>query len=283
MGTVAKISVYSSNADLTAAFELCSREFDLVSRTCSLYDPDSELSWLNATAASAPFECSDMMWELLIRAEKAHRESNGYFDITVKPLMDLWGFYRKREQPPSEREIAETMKVIGFDKLILDKQKKTVLFSVPGMALDLGGIAKGYAVDRAYDAINAAGIRAGVIDIGGNLRMLPEPPPGKKFYLVSIRDPHHRESVLPDQLKVAPGKAVSTSGDYERFVVFNNRRYGHIISPKTGSPTTASAVSVIAGTAVDADIYSTSCSLGGEAVAAGIKQEKPETEIIFTR
>ena len=151
------------------------------------------------------------------------------------------------------------------------------------MALDLGGIAKGYAVDRAYDAINAAGIRAGVIDIGGNLRMLPEPPPGKKFYLVSIRDPHHRESVLPDQLKVAPGKAVSTSGDYERFVVFNNRRYGHIISPKTGSPTTASAVSVIAGTAVDADIYSTSCSLGGEAVAAGIKQEKPETEIIFTR
>ena len=284
MGTVAKVSVYTSDKDLTAAFELCKEQFDLVTGICSLYDPSSELSRLNANAASAPFTCSAEMWELLMHSRRAYIESDGFFDITVKPLMDLWGFYRKRGKvPPSDEEIAATMIRVGFDKLVLDEKKRTVLFSVPGMALDLGGIAKGYAADRAQKAIAEAGISAGVVDIGGNLRMLPEPPPEKHCYLVAVRDPGAREKVLDELLRVAPGMAVSTSGDYERFVIYNGKRYGHIISPKTGRPAATSAVTVVAASALDADIYSTSCCLGGEAVAGRIRALKPEVKIHFTR
>ena len=284
MGTIAKVSVYSSDDELNRAFELCKRRFDQVEKICSLYDPESELSRLNANAAVAPFVCSDEMWALLMRAKKAYKESDGLFDITVKPLMDLWGFYRKSgKNVPSEKEIAAVMKVVGFDKLVFDMKNRTVLFSVPGMALDLGGIAKGYGADLAYMDVVNAGIRSGVLDIGGNLRMLPEPPPGKNFYLVAVRDPKHRDRVLPESLKVKPGMAVSTSGDYERFVIFNGRRYGHIISPVTGVPATVSAVSVVAPTALDADIYSTSCCLGGEAVARKIRQSSPDVMVFFTR
>lgn len=283
MGTVAKISVYTSGEDLRRANEICQSEFAAVTRVCSLFDPQSELSRLNESAASSPFVCSDMMWELLMRAKVAYEESDGYFDITIKPLMDLWGFYRQRGTPPDEAEINETMRLIGFDKLEFDESRHTIRFTVPGMALDLGGLAKGYAADRAAEAICRAGITAGVIDIGGNLRMLPDAPPGKDFYRVAIRDPHRAGEVLDEQLNVRPGMAVSSSGDYERFVVYDGQRYGHIISPKTGRPAIISAVTVVAGNAMDADVFSTSCCLGGEAVAARLKARYKGLQIHFTR
>ena len=283
MGTVANISVYTSEADLERANELCQREFASVVEVCSLFNPDSELVQLNSSAADMPFVCSPMMWELLMRSKKAYQESGGKFDITVKPLMDLWGFYRKRGMPPSAKEIAEVKEVVGFDKLVFDEKSRSVRFSRPGMALDFGGIAKGYAADRAAAAIVAAGITSGVIDIGGNLRMLPEPPPGKKFYKVAIRDPKNSARVLDIQLTVKPGMAVSTSGDYERFVIYQGKRYGHIISPETGCPAAVCAVTVVADSAVDADVFSTSCCLGGKEIAEVLKKRYPSIQIHFTR
>ena len=283
MGTVANISVYTSEADLERANELCQREFASVVEVCSLFNPDSELVQLNSSAADMPFVCSPMMWELLMRSKKAYQESGGKFDITVKPLMDLWGFYRKRGMPPSAKEIAEVKEVVGFDKLVFDEKSRSVRFSRPGMALDFGGIAKGYAADRAAAAIVAAGITSGVIDIGGNLRMLPEPPPEKKFYKVAIRDPKNSARVLDIQLTVKPGMAVSTSGDYERFVIYQGKRYGHIISPETGCPAAVCAVTVVADSAVDADVFSTSCCLGGKDMAEVLKKRYPSIQIHFTR
>lgn len=284
LGTIAKVSVYSSEKDLDLAYKLAYQEFQAVNELCSLYNPASELSRLNETAASAPFACSPEMWELLTRSKKAWEETGGYFDITVKPLMDLWGFYQNhRDMPPSDAEIKKTLKMVGFDKVILNEQQRTVLLTVPGMALDMGGIAKGYAADRAAEAIKAAGISSGVIDIGGNLRMLAAPPPGRKFYRVAIRDPHDRKNVLDKPLSVPPGHAVSSSGDYERFVTINGQRYGHIISPKTGRPATVCAVSVISANAMDADIFSTACAIGGEEAAGKIQKISPETLVYFTR
>jgi len=283
MGTLAKVTVYSSENDLITACELCQREFENVTALCSVYDAKSELSRLNAMAASAPFACSKEMWTLLMRAKKAYEESSGNFDITVKPLMDLWGVYRKRNTIPSDEEIANVMKSVGFDKLEFDEKARTILFTVPGMALDMGGIGKGYAADRAAEALAAANIRAGVIDIGGNLRMLPEPPPGKKFYHVAMRDPKRRNSILPDMLKIAPGMAVATSGNYERFVIFDGKKYGHLLSPITGSPAAVTAVTAVAPTAMDADVFSTSCAIGGESAANRIKEQHSDVKIHFAR
>ena len=280
----ARVSVYSSEAELTKAFRICKAEFDAVNKLCSLYDPESELSRINHTASSEPFVCSEEMWLLLMRSKQAYAESEGNFDITVKPLMDLWGFYGKRGSGvPSEIEIDETMKVVGFDKLILDELNHTVYFSVPGMALDMGGIAKGYAVDRAFNAMNKAGISSGVIDLAGNLRTLGNNPPEKNYYTVAIRDPHDKNRILNELLKVTSGMAVSTSGDYERFVTYNGKRYSHIISPLTGQPSTTTAVTVVAATAMDADIFSTACCMGGKAIAEKLRAAYPDTQIIFMR
>jgi thiamine biosynthesis lipoprotein len=237
---------------------------------------------LNATAAEREFICSEAMWCLIKRARQAYIESSGNFDITVKPLMDLWGFYRKRgEQSPSEEEINAVLKKVGFDKLILNDSKRSIKFSVPGMALDMGGIAKGYAADLAMAAIARCGISSGVVDIGGNLRFLPAPPPGSKHYRVAIRDPHDPGKTLPQTLEVKPGMAVATSGDYERFVIFNGKRYGHIISPKTGIPGQNIAVTVITDTALDADVFSTSCAIGNRNIAAKLQRLHPELQVIF--
>ncbi|MCI5779964.1 MAG: FAD:protein FMN transferase [Lentisphaeria bacterium] len=282
MGTVCAVSVYGGEAELHTAFAVGKAEFDRVEAACSLYRPDSELSRLNAAAGQGEFLCSEAMWHLILRAERAYGESGGEFDITVKPLMDLWGFYRKRgDRPPTAEEIRATLAKVGFDKLILDRRRRSIRFKVPGMALDLGGIAKGYAADLAAAAMVRCGITAGVVDLGGNLRFLPHPPPGRSSYRVAIRDPRDPGGTLPELLEVRPGRAVSTSGDYERFIVLGGRRYGHIISPKTGIPGGGPAASVVADTALDADVFSTSCMLGGPPAAEKLRQLHPGIQVVF--
>lgn len=285
MGTVCSFTVYGSEKLLDSSFDAGKAEFDRVVAGCSLYDPASELSRLNETAGEMEFICSEAMWFLIKRAQQAYIDSDGEFDITVKPLMMLWGFYRKQgNKAPGEAEIAETKKRVGFDKLILDDSKRSVRFAVPGMALDLGGIAKGYAADLAVTAMVKCGAQAGVVDVGGNLRFLPKAPPGRNSYAVGIRDPRDRRRTLPEKLELAPGRAVATSGDYERGIILDGVRYGHIISPKTGKLRKFSPISVtvVADTAIDADVFSTSCYLGGRKLAEKLKQRYPGIKIIFS-
>lgn len=284
MGTVGRVALFASEAELTAAVNIYKQEFEKVNKVFSLHDPESELSKLNASASVKPFACSETMWFLLMRSQEAYRESDGDFDITVKPLMDLWGFYRnERKTVPSEAEIAGVLAKVGFDKLQFNEADRTVFFTVPGMALDFGGIAKGYAADLAAEKIVAAGITSGIIDIGGNLRILPTPPPGKKSFAIAMKDPADPASVLPEALTVAPGMAVSTSGNYERFIELDGKRYSHIISPKSGYPAEISAVTVVAPTALEADIFSTACVVGGEKTVETLQKAHPRLQIHFTR
>ena len=283
MGTIANFTLYTANQEtFTEACRLGKAEFQKVMKLANLRDPESELSKLNSQAARSPFHCSHEMWELLMRAETAWQESSGNFDITVKPLMVLWGFYRKRHKLPTDAEIKAAMKSTGFDKLQFDREKRTVKFTVPGMELDLGGIAKGYALDRAAEKIIASGINCGVLDLGGNLKLLPLPPPGKKFYSVGIRNPGNPAELLKTTLKLPGNSAVSTSGDYERFVTIENRRFGHIINPHSGLPEARTAVTVTTQSALDADIFSTSAYLGGEQCANILKRRYPGSKFYFT-
>ena len=142
MGTGAAFTFWGAPEKAELAAKNGRAEFDRVVRACNLYDPESELAKLNRSAAEAPFGCSDELWVLLSEARQAYEFSGGAFDITAKPLMDLWGFYRRRgDSLPSEAEIAEAKKRVGLDKVVFDDEKQTVKFTVPGMAFDLGGIA----------------------------------------------------------------------------------------------------------------------------------------------
>ena len=283
MGTAASFTFYCPDeAAFKKALEAGKREFEAVVKLANLRDKKSELSRLNKSAYDAPFPCSDAMWFILTRAEKAFFESDGGFDITVKPLMDLWGFYRKRRQLPTEKEITAAKAKVGFDKLKLDHSKRTVQFTIKGMALDLGGIAKGYALDRAAQAVVASGVDCGIIDLGGNLKLLPQTPPGQNFYTIGIKNPAKPDELLAQTVELSGDHAVSTSGAYERFVIIENRRYGHIIDPRTGFPALPNAVTVTTKSALDSDIFSTTAYLGGRKSADKLSKIYPGTKFYFT-
>lgn len=280
MGTRACCTFYTADAKLAdEAFQAVTREFDRVTKACNLHDPESELSRLNREAGKGFFVCSDVLWRVLVEARRAHKASSGAFDITVKPMMDLWGFYRKQSRTPSAAEIAATLERVGMDKVEWDDARHAVHFRTPGMAFDLGGVAKGYALDLAAAEVRKLGIRSGVIDLGGNLYLLPEPPPGRKFYRVGIRSPKGKGD-SKTVLELPGGCAVSTSGSYERFVVLEGKRYGHVIDPATGgAPYLDRSATAVAPTGIESDWLSSTAFLRGEKIVPQLEKEVPGAKL----
>ena len=275
MGTWASFTFTSApqkNQDLFAAAE---KEFRTVCSLASVHDLQSELNMLNRSAANKPFRCSDRLYDLLLIARRAYYESNGAFDATAKPLMDLWGFYRKKRQSmPDKEEIIKALDKVGLNKIKFNNQEKSVYFTVKGMSLDLGGIAKGYAIDSAYNAVKSE-LYCGIIDLGGNLKVAN--PPGV-FSRVAIRHPLYAGKF--DRILPVGNSAVSTSGGYEKFVIYNNKRYCHIIDPVSGYPAEGIlAVTVFTPSAADSDWMSTAVFLRGKSLAEKLVKKYPATTI----
>jgi len=258
-----------------------------VEKTCNIFDPESELAKLNASAADEPFVCSDLLWDVLQDARVFYRDSGGLFDVTIDPLMKLWGFHSKRETLPSAEEIAEAKRLTGLDKVVFDDEKRSVKFTVPGMSINLGGIAKGYALDRAADAIRALGVNIGWIEIGGNILALPKKS-GSGKYAAGIRNPFHKDEILG---KTPVGDAaISTSGNYERYVVIDGRQYTHIIDPSTGLPVAdMDSVTVIVPSGksvppgVASDAVSTSIFIAGPDAVADWMKRIPGLRVLIVR
>ena len=285
MGTVARLDFYgNSNALLEQAADEAQQEFRRLEAMCSIYDPESELSCLNRSAFQRPFHCSEDLWEILQYARKYYTLSDGAFDVTIKPLMKLWGFHRKRSTLPEQKEIEEAKKLVGLDKVVFHDSDRTVRFSVEGIGIDLGGIAKGYALDKAGKKVMLLGVNTGILDLGGNLFCLPNPPPGKKrdAYRIGIRNPLNKNQIMT--VVSMRGAAIATSGDYERYVVIDGRHYTHIMDAKTGCPVSNMlSVSVIAPKGVDSDALSTSIFLKGAVLARKVREENPAIQILIIR
>ena len=283
MGTRACCTFYTTDPQKAEkAFAAVEREFDRVAKACNIHDHKSELSRLNREAGKRFFVCSDLLWRILIEARRAYKASNGAFDITIKPLMDLRGFYRKQDKIPSAAEIAETLERVGMDKVEWDDARHAVHFTVPGMAFDLGGVAKGHALDLAAAAVKKIGIRCGVIDLGGNLYLLPDPPPGKAFYNIGIRSPSGKGD-SKTVLELPGSCAVATSGSYERFVELEGKRYGHIVDPATGdAPYLNRSATAVAPTAIESDWLSSTVFLRGEEIIPRLEKLVPGAKFTLT-
>ena len=279
MGTTASFTFEDTNAEVFQ--KDCSagrQQFERILQTSNLYNRNSEVVRLNNSAYEKDFICSDLLWQMILEAEKAYHFTGGAFDITVKPLMDVWGFYRKKGKIPDDREIKEALKKVGFNKLSLDKKRKALRFTVPGMALDLGGIAKGFALDLAAENISHSG--RGVLNLGGNLKFLG----GRKNYHVGIKDPSSPGKLSNHTFEAAPGSAVSTSGDYERYVKFNGKTYGHIIDPVTGYPVSGKfSATVVISSAACADWLSTAVFLRGESLAEKAQRNFAGCRVILVK
>lgn len=261
MGVAARIVLYAPN-DYVAKWA-CSRAFLRIAQleeTMSDYRSDSELMWLCREGHLAPVRVSNDLFFVLRKALELSQRSNGAFDITVGPFVSLWRRARKTKQMPTENELNEAKKLVGWQKVQLDDSNQTVKLAVAGMKLDLGGIAKGYAADCALKVIKKFGISRALIELGGDI-VLGDPPPDRKGWRIGILD----EKGKPKKVLELANCAVSTSGSTEQFIEIDGRRYAHIIDPKTGLGLTKLVlVTVIAKDGITADSLATALCVLGE-------------------
>ena len=236
----------------------CAAAFDEVSRIekiMSEWDKTSEVSRINAAAGVSPMEVSAELMHVLQTARRISELSDGAFDVTWAALDGLWRFDQKDPKVPSDPEIAASIALVGYKKLKLMDSPPSAMLEQQGMAIGLGGIAKGYAVDRAAAILREKGFEDFIVYAGGDLYVSGEKAPGLPW-TVGIQHPRVRGALIA--AFPALGGAVVTSGDYERYIEVDGTRYHHIIDLRNGKPARRSmAVTVMAKDAVMADAIST--------------------------
>ena len=264
MGTDCRISVVVPPAGQEAGREsLAAAEAELrrVEALMSTWIDDSEISRLNRLAAGKRLEVSPATAEVLAAAHRLNLETGGGFDVTCRPLIELWRRAGRDDRMPPSEAIERALMLVGWKGLRLDG--RWVEKVRQGARVDLGGIAKGYGIDRAVAALARAGVVGGVVDVGGDLRLLGRPPGGGQWE-VEVLDPEGER--VWARLAVPGGRAVCTSGHGQRFVTIAGRRLSHIVDPRSGWPTRASvSVTVIAPSAVEADAWATALAVEGAA------------------
>jgi thiamine biosynthesis lipoprotein len=212
--------------------------------------------------------------------------TDGAFDITVGPLVALFRKAKESKTPPSEEQINQAKTKVGFEKLKLDSKNRTVQFTEKGMLLDLGGIAKGYAIDKSIEAAHRCGAIGAMVDIGGDVRCFGLPPKDRDHWLIGLQDPNSAiEGMEGGGLRLVlkvTNEAVATSGDYQQFVIIEGKRYGHIMNRKTGTSAEGlSSVTIITDNATDADALATAVSVMGAEKGLALIEKLPNTEAIL--
>jgi thiamine biosynthesis lipoprotein len=248
-------SIVAYGADAAALPRIVEEAFDEVDRIDRLmshYKQDSPLSQLNREAARGPVPVDPELFDFIARSLQYSRESDGAFDITVGPLMKAWGFFNGDGRVPNEGELRDVRSRIGYRHVVLDSGERTIRFDVAGVELDLGGIAKGYAVDRVVALLQRRGIAAALVSAGGSTVYAFRAPPGRDAWDVNVQDP------------LAPGKialklplrdrALSVAGSSEKYFEVDGVRYSHIMDPRTGKPVQGVlSVAVLAASGTEAD------------------------------
>ncbi|MEM0910070.1 MAG: FAD:protein FMN transferase [Pseudomonadota bacterium] len=250
-------------------------EMERINQLMSSYIDTSELSKINQKAAENPIAISDEMFDLLTLSLHFSNLTDGAFDITYASIGYLYNY--KQAKRPDEPQISALLDAVNYKHVLLDKENKTVFFDHPNVKIDLGGIAKGYAVDNAIKIVKAMGIEHALITAGGDTKLLGDRR--GKPWIVGIRDPRNRDK----QAVVVPlyDTAMSTSGDYERYFEEDGIRYHHILSPKTGKSThSVQSVSIIGPSSVYNDALSTAVFVMGLADGLGFINSLPDFDAI---
>ena len=264
MGILVRFTLYApdeaiANKAAKAAFARIAE----VDRRMSDYNPQSELRQLcDRAEPGRAVPVSRDLFLVLKHAQHVSQRSGGAFDVTVGPVVRLWRRARRQKQLPDADRLKEALQAVGYQKVQLDEKHRSVTLSQKGMRIDLGGIAKGYAGDRALAAFRENGVSRVMIDAGGDL-VLGDPPPGKAGWRIGIA-PLEKTDGPPSQILEIKNAAVATSGDAFQFVEIAGTRYSHIVNPKTGlGLTQRSSVTVIAPTGIQADSLASAVSVLG--------------------
>lgn len=273
LDTYISVTVFDGEKD--AAKKAIAR-VEEIDKMCSAFRKDSEISKINNSAPNEEVSVSRECFALIKRAKELSEKTDGSFDISIKPVMDLWDFGGTPRVPEKE-ELLGALSLVDFESILLNEEEKTVTLLKKGMALDLGGIAKGYSADCAIEVLKEYGVKSACLDFGGNVVTLGEKPLGlferirygKKSipFSVGIQDPQKPRGTVHTAVSAdAPNLSIVTSGGYERNFTENGVTYHHILNPKTGKQPESDilSVTVISASSTDADALSTALFVLGE-------------------
>ena len=280
MGTRIQIVVYANQATARRAIPAAFARIATIDRRLSNYKPHSELSLL-PTREDPSKAVGDDLWDILVLSQTMHRQSNGAFDLTVGPITKLWAEARKKEVLPPKAKLNEALARSGMQYLELDEDKKTVRLLREKMALDPGGIAKGWAVQQAVLVLREHGITSALVNGGGDMFMVGKPGKrdGWRIEVAPLRPGGKATTVLS-----LVDQAVATSGDTWQYLEADGIRYSHIVDPKTGmGVTTPSSVTVIADDGALADAWASAISVLGPVAGLKVieKHENIEALIVY--
>jgi len=285
MGTIAAVSAPAANAgDLPALRDPVQAAFAGIEKRFSIFLPDSDLGRANRAAGNGVFVAlAPDVAHVLRTALRLSRDSGGVFDPTIGPLMAAWGFRGgAAHREPTAEELAMARALVGWTNIIWDAaDSNRARLARAGMRLDLGGIAKGYAVDAGYDRLLQAGYTNFLVDLGGNLRAHGEAAHGRGGWRTGVRNPFAGDEILGSVL-LANGESMATSGNYERFVELSGHRYAHIMDPRTGKPAEGVAsVTVLAPSGIQCDGLSATLFILGPNEGRAFLSQRPGCEALW--
>lgn len=262
--TITSMTVVTSNEQQAQqAIDAAYRELERLGQMLNFYADDSELASINKNAGIRPVKVSPETFDVIQKAVFASENTEGAFDATVGPLVKLWDF--KKGVIPDKDDIEELLDQVGYKNIVLDASAQTVYLKEEGAQIDLGGILKGYAADKASLVLQKNGLSSGIVTVGGEVRAFGNKPDGAPW-IVGIQNPRQKG---PNDEVIATialsNRSISTSGDYIKFFEKDGVRYHHILNPKTGYPAEqCGSVTVIANDGITADGFSKIFVLGPE-------------------
>ncbi len=263
MGNHFEISVVSDDEHWAhARIDAAVAEIQRIEALLTTFDENSQTNQINAKAGIAPVKVDQEVLDLIERSVKISHLTQGAFDITYGSIdKSLWNFDVNMKHLPDADIAKESVRLINYQNILLDRQNLTVMLKEPGMRIGFGGIGKGYAADRAKLLLQKAGVKSGIVNASGDLATWGTQPNGKPW-TVAIADPE-RNAPYFSKLNIS-NMAIATSGNYEKYALIDGKRYSHTIDPKTGMPTTGiKSVSIICGSAELADALATPVTVMG--------------------
>lgn len=279
MGTRFEITVVAQNEEIGYInIQEGIAEITRIEKMISSWDKDSETSQINKNAGIKPVKVSFELFKLIERAKKISEITDGAFDISYASMDKVWQFDGKMDRLPSKTQIENSITKIGHEKIILDADAQTVFLKEEGMRIGFGAIGKGFAADKTKDLLISKGVKAGLINASGDLTTWGTKATGEKW-MIGIANPLSKDKVF-SWLPIVES-SVATSGNYEKYLLFDGKKYSHIINPRTGYPTRGiNSVSIFAKDAELCDALATAVFIIGRDSGIHLINQIPGVEVV---